>query len=83
MPEKKKIDPVPTHFATYDEAAEFWERHDTTDYPEIFRTVEEGSRGGHKRLWRNPSVRGIAHDRNRPTGDGDKRTGRHKRKKTS
>jgi len=49
MTDKKKIDPVPEHFATYDEAAEFWDTHDTIDYSEIFRTIEEGSRGGHKK----------------------------------
>jgi len=37
---KKAIDPLPEEFATYEEAAEFWETHDTTDYPEAFRTVE-------------------------------------------
>lgn len=27
-------------FASYEEAAEFWDTHDTTDYPAAFRTVE-------------------------------------------
>ena len=65
MADKKKTDPVPEHFGTYDEAAEFWETHDTTDYSEIFRTVEEGSRGGLKKLRRSPSVRRFAGDRDR------------------
>ena len=38
--DKKKTDPVPEHFGTYDEAAEFWQTHDTTDYSEIFHTME-------------------------------------------
>ncbi len=36
---KKLIDPIPDEFASYDEAAEFWDTHDTTDYPEAFKTV--------------------------------------------
>ncbi len=34
------VDPIPEEFASYEEAAEFWDRHDTTDYPDAFRTVE-------------------------------------------
>ena len=37
---KKHIDPIPDEFASYEEAAEFWDTHDTTDYPEVFRTVD-------------------------------------------
>ena len=33
------IDPVPEEFGTYEEAAEFWDTHDTTDYPDCFQTV--------------------------------------------
>ena len=40
MRKKKQIDPVPEEFASYEEAAEFWDTHDTTDYPNAFRTVE-------------------------------------------
>lgn len=40
MPNKPKaIDPIPEEFASYEEAAEFWDAHDTTDYPESFETV--------------------------------------------
>jgi hypothetical protein len=28
----KKTDPVPKEFSSYEEAAEFWGTHDTTDY---------------------------------------------------
>lgn len=35
----KVIDPIPEEFASYEEAAEFWDTHDTTDYPESFETV--------------------------------------------
>ncbi len=36
---KNDIDPIPEEFASYEEAAEFWDTHDTTDYPEAFQTV--------------------------------------------
>jgi predicted phosphatase len=34
------IDPIPDEFESYEEAAEFWDTHDTTDYPEAFHTVD-------------------------------------------
>jgi hypothetical protein len=40
MTRKKHVDPIPEEFASYEEAAEFWDTHDTTDYPDVFRTVE-------------------------------------------
>ena len=33
---RRKVDPVPNEFASYEEAAEFWNTHDTTDYLENF-----------------------------------------------
>jgi len=36
----KHVDPIPNEFTHYEEAAEFWDTHDTTDYPEAFQTVE-------------------------------------------
>jgi hypothetical protein len=39
MRKKKQIDPIPDEFASPDEAAEFWETHDTTHYARAFRTV--------------------------------------------
>ncbi len=39
MSKKKPTDPIPEEFASYSEAAEFWDAHDTTDYPQAFRTV--------------------------------------------
>lgn len=35
----KVIDSIPEEFASYEEAAEFWDTHDTTDYPDSFETV--------------------------------------------
>ena len=40
MRKKKQIDPIPEEFASYEEAVEFWDRHDTTDYPNAFSTVK-------------------------------------------
>jgi predicted HicB family RNase H-like nuclease len=37
---QKQPDPLPEEFGSYEEAAEFWDTHDTTDYPESFETVE-------------------------------------------
>ena len=33
---EKKVDPIPDEFASYEEAGEFWDTHDTTDYLEFF-----------------------------------------------
>ncbi len=40
MSKKKHVDPIPEEFASYEEAAEFWDTHDTTDYPDAFRPVK-------------------------------------------
>ena len=40
MSKKKGIDPIPEEFDSDEEAAEFWNTHDTTDYPDAFRTIE-------------------------------------------
>jgi predicted phosphatase len=40
MRKKKRNDPVPETFPSYEAAADFWDTHDTTDYPESFRTVK-------------------------------------------
>ena len=41
MPNRgKHVDPIPNEFARYEDAAEFWDTHDTTDYPDAFQSVE-------------------------------------------
>lgn len=40
MENKKKTDPIPDEFGSYEEAAEFWDSHDTTDYLEHLTPVE-------------------------------------------
>jgi hypothetical protein len=32
MKNKKTTDPIPETFSSYEEAAEFWDTHDTTEY---------------------------------------------------
>jgi hypothetical protein len=39
MTKKKHPDPIPEEFLNYDEAAEFWDSHDTTHYSDVLRTV--------------------------------------------
>ena len=36
---QKQVDPIPEEFASYEEAADFWDTHDTTDYLDSFETV--------------------------------------------
>jgi CopG antitoxin of type II toxin-antitoxin system len=33
---KRDADPLPDEFSSYEEAGEFWDGHDTTDYPGAF-----------------------------------------------
>ena len=40
MRKKKHIDPIPEEFDSCEEAAQFWDAHDTADYPDAFRTVK-------------------------------------------
>ena len=40
MSKKKKIDTIPGEFTSYEAAAEFWDKHGTTRYPDKFRTVK-------------------------------------------
>ena len=35
-----KINAKPEEFSSYEEAAEFWDSHDTTDYPDDFKDIE-------------------------------------------
>ena len=40
MSTKRPVDPIPEEFASYEEAAAFWDSHSTADYPDAFRPVE-------------------------------------------
>jgi hypothetical protein len=48
MRKKKPIDAIPEEFATYQDAAEFWDTHDTTRYPDTFRTIKVTSKLRHR-----------------------------------
>jgi hypothetical protein len=37
----KKIDPIPEHFASIEEASDFWDTHDAGDYEEYLRPINE------------------------------------------
>ena len=37
---RKTKDPIPLHFKSYEEAAEFWDTHSTADYEEFFKPVK-------------------------------------------
>lgn len=37
MRNRKKRDPIPKHFKSIEEAAEFWDSHDLTDYWDLTR----------------------------------------------
>jgi hypothetical protein len=37
---KNQRDPLPEHFRTAEEAAEFWDTHDSSKYDEYFKDVE-------------------------------------------
>ena len=40
MTRRKKTDPIPEEFNNYEEAAEFWDSHDTTDYLQDSQAVK-------------------------------------------
>jgi predicted HicB family RNase H-like nuclease len=46
---QKQIDPLPEEFTSYEEAAEFWDTHDTTDYLDSFETVAVEAELTHRR----------------------------------
>ncbi len=64
MSKPKQLDPVPEEFTSLKEAGEFWDTHDTTQYSDIFTTVERGKkRDVPNRHWKNPSVLKLASGR--------------------
>jgi hypothetical protein len=40
MAKRRNIEPIPKEFFSYEKAGDFWDSHDTTDYPEAFSEVE-------------------------------------------
>ena len=41
MKKDKKTAPIPEHFASIEEASDFWDAHDAGDYEEYLRPVNE------------------------------------------
>lgn len=70
MARKKQVDPIPEEFGSYEEAAEFWETHDTTDYPDAFRTVNVSTefRSRHYEVELEPDVASELQSRARRRG---------------
>ena len=48
MRKKKAIEPIPEEFASSEDAAGFWDTHDTSHYPSTFRTVKVVSKLRHR-----------------------------------
>jgi Zn-dependent peptidase ImmA (M78 family)/O-acetyl-ADP-ribose deacetylase (regulator of RNase III) len=65
MDKMKRLDPIPEEFASYEEAGTFWDTHDTTEYPNIFKTVapREDRIRALSSYWKNPSVLRLAGQR--------------------
>jgi hypothetical protein len=65
-----RLGPIPDEFASYEEAAEFWDTHDTMDYPDTFRTVdvETEFRGWHYEIELDEDVALVLQERARSLG---------------
>ena len=70
MAKKKNVDPIPEEFGSYEEAADFWDTHDTTDYPDAFRTVNVSTelRSRHYEIELEPDVASELRSRARRRG---------------
>ena len=70
MHKKKRIDPIPEEFESYEKAAEFWDAHDTMDYRDAFRTVKVESelRRRHYEIEIDPDVVKALHEKARHKG---------------
>ena len=67
MRKKNHIDPIPGEFPSAEAAAEFWETHDTTNYPSAFRTLKATAklRRRHYEITLAPDVVRLLHTRAR------------------
>jgi IrrE N-terminal-like domain len=64
MSKLKQPDPIPDEFSSYEEAGNFWDTHDTTEYSSVFRTVERGKNQSVQfKYWKSPSVLRLAGQR--------------------
>jgi predicted HicB family RNase H-like nuclease len=46
----KNVDSIPDQFDSYEEAAAFWDTHDTTDYLDSLETVSVSAEPKHRRF---------------------------------
>jgi len=61
MTKPKPPDHMPDEFSSYEEAGRFWDRHDTTAYPEVFETIETGQNlDPSSKYWKTPSALKLA-----------------------
>lgn len=72
MRERRDVDPLPDEFSSYEEAAEFWDSHDTTDYPDAFTEepveVHAAFRRRHFEVEVDEDLFGTLRERARETG---------------
>ncbi len=72
MSGKRDTDPLPDEFSSYEEAGEFWDEHDATDYPEAFPgkpvEVQAAFRRRHFEIEVDEDVFGSVRERARQTG---------------
>ncbi len=40
MPGRRKVEEIPEEFKTYEEAAEFWDTHNSTEYKDVLEEVK-------------------------------------------
>lgn len=66
----EQIDPIPENFRSLEEAGEFWDTHDTMDYPDALQTVEATTelRNRHYELEIEMSVAQALRDQARQRG---------------
>ena len=67
---QKHVDPIPDQFASYEQAAEFWDAHDTTDYLDVFHAmdVETEFQGRHYEIEVDEDVAYVLQERAQALG---------------
>lgn len=68
---KSRVEEVPAELSSYEEAAEFWDTHDTADYPEAFEAepieLEAGLRQRHYEVEVDEELFGVLRQKARDT----------------
>jgi CopG antitoxin of type II toxin-antitoxin system len=72
MAKERDVDPLPAEFSSYEEAGEFWDHHDTMDYPDAFETdpveLKAEIRGRHFEIEVEEDLFGALRERARRSG---------------